>query len=90
MGASALLVGAGGATSDGATGFGAAPARRRVSASTAAPLPGWPTELLAPLPPRSPSYSKAGATRAVRRLGVATRPPGQSHELTGVPPVAAA
>ena len=83
IGASTVLVGAGGGeTSAGATAEGT------ISLRTAAPLPGAPTELFAPLPKSPPS--KAEASSDVRLVGVATSPPGQSHELAGVPPVAAA
>src|SRR6185436_12568408 len=68
IGASALLVGTGGATSRGAR----AAAGGLISLSTAAPLPGSPTALFAPLP-SSPSLflPKADGASVVRRLGVA-------------------
>src|SRR6266446_1004370 len=92
IGARTLLAGTGGATSPGATGSAAeATADGRISLSTAAPLPGSPTALLAPLPP-PPSLPppKAEGASVVRRLGVARSPPGHSQELGGCPPVAAA
>src|SRR6267378_7930805 len=84
IGASTLLVGTGGATSRGAAGA----ADGRISLSTAAPLPGSPTALFAPLPssPLPPPPKAEGASR-VRWLGVARSPPGHSQELGGCPPV---
>ena len=91
IGASTLLVGTGGATSRGARARRRAAGRGRRSLSTAAPLPGSPTALFAPLPPPpSPPPPKADGASDVRRLGVARSPPGHSQELGGCPPVAAA
>src|SRR5689334_674269 len=72
---------------------GAAPPRAccaAICARIAAPLPGSPTAL--PLrPPRAPPPppAKADGASVVRRLGVATSPPGQVEELGGGPPVSA-
>src|SRR5438132_1361940 len=86
IGASTGLVGTGGATSRGAR----ATAGGRTSLSTAAPLPGSPTALFAPLPPSPSLPPKAEGASVVRRLGVARSPPGHSRELGGCPPVATA
>src|SRR5206468_10355019 len=52
--------------------------------STAAPLPGSPTALPLRTPPRRPPpVTGAALASGVRRLGIATRPPGQSNELDG-------
>jgi hypothetical protein len=76
--------GGGGGGSDGR---GVDSASRR---SAAAPWPGSPTALRA-RPPRRPAplLNAAGAS-GVRRLGVASSPPGHSHVLAGTLPVAAA
>ena len=58
--------------------------------SAAAPLPGSPTALPLRTPPRPPPPAVGAAiASAVRRLGIAIRPPGQSIELDGRPPVGA-
>src|ERR671912_1113920 len=58
--------------------------------STAAPRPGSPTALDARPPRRPAPRPNADWVNAVRRLGVASSPPGQSHVLAGTLPVAAA
>ena len=53
--------------------------------STAAPLPGSPTALpvRTPRSPPPPPPANADGASAVRRLGVAMSPPGQSHDGAG-------
>jgi hypothetical protein len=58
--------------------------------SAAAPLPGSPTALPLRTPPRPPPPTIGAAiASAVRRLGIAIRPPGHAIELDGRPPVGA-
>ena len=52
-------------------------------------MPGSPTALTAPEPPPLLPLNRDGAS-TVRRLGVATSPPGHSGVPGGWPPVAAA
>src|SRR5262245_5783460 len=68
---------------------GGAPRGENDWPSAAAPLPGSPTALPLRTPPRPPPTVGSATASVVRRLGIAVRPPGQSIELDGRPPVGA-